>query len=488
MRRRDVLRVGGWATVGAVGAALTGEAAAHPTPDGAGTERAGGGAAHVEGGFEPLGRLPLAGAKELVVDGDVAYVAATDGFATVDVSDPADPTLLAERRGLLADLPDGPLEMVYDGKAGGDYYAVGAPGRERDGALNAVAVYDVSDPADPERVLARETEFHHHNLDVDGGTLYLCGNDGDRNPLVCVDVDSGEELGRWSVVDADGRWGDVDPQLRELHDVWVEDGVAHCAYWNAGTWLVDVGDPTDPSPLTSLRGLDPDEQAAIDGEEALRGARFGLPGNDHFVRPWRAAPGATGAAESTDGLVALNEEAWGLEADAPASDLGGVELWDVERGERLGRVEAPPTEDATHGGVWTTSHNFAFVGDYLYTSWYRGGVKLHDASDPTAPRAVAHWRDDATTDFWTAQRADGCVVASSWRDHSREDPVANAAVYTFPTPDDLDSSDGGSHTTDDSNSTDDGTGAPTGGAGAGPGLFAGGTALGAAAALARRLL
>ena len=473
MRRRDVLRAGGWATAGLAGATSVGRAVAHPAPDDAGEAADDG--PHATAGFEPLGRLPVAGAKELVVDGDVAYVAATDGFATVDVSEPAAPTLLAERRDLLADLPGGPLEDIYDGKVGGDHYAVGGPGRGRDGALYAAAVYDVSDPADPERVLARETEFFHHNLDVDGGTLYLCANDGGRNPLVCVDVDSGAELGRWSVVDADERWADVDHRLRELHDVWVEGGVAHCSYWNAGTWLVDVSDPTDPAPVTSLRGLDPAEQAAVDDEESLQRARFGLPGNDHFARPWRPRPGAVG--EDDGGLLALNEEAWGAEADAPTSDLGAVELWDVDAGERLARIEAPPTEDATYGGVWTTPHNFAFVGDYLYTSWYRGGVKLHDVSDPADPRELAHWRDAATTDFWTAQRADGCVVASSWRDHSTEDPQANAAVYTFPTADDLDP-DGG---------TGAGTSADADGDGAGPGLFAGGAALGVAAALARRL-
>jgi len=447
MRRRDVLRAGGAAVAGAAVAADA--------------------TATANDGFRPVGRLPLARAKELVVDGDVAYVAATDGFATVDVADPADPTLLAERRGLLSAHPDGPLEAVYDGKVGGDRYAVGGPGRDGTEEFRAAAVYDVSDPADPAHVLTHETDFYHHNLDTDGETLYLCGNDGDRNPLVCVDVASGAELGRWSVLEEDDRWADVDPHLREMHDVWVEDGVAYVAYWNAGTWLVDVSDPADPTPLDSLRGLNPAEQAEIDGDEAVRRARFGLPGNDHFAMPQRGGDGD---------LLALNEEAWGESADAPVSDIGGVELWDVAREERLARIEAPPTDDATYGGVWTTPHNFALVGDHLYTSWYRGGVKVHDVSEPTRPELVGHWRDSGTTDFWTAQRADGCVVATSWRDHSADDPEAAAAVYTFPAPEDVPVA---------------GTGTESGAVadGAGGGLLAGaaGMGLGAGlAALARR--
>jgi hypothetical protein len=445
MRRRDALRAGGAALFG--GTLATGRAGGHDDPTaGATAESPDGEPEAATGGFEPLARLAVPGAKELVVDGTTAFVAATDGFATVDVADPADPTLLAERRDPLADHPDGPLRAVYDGKVGGDHYAVGGPSNESTQGLRAAAVYDVSAPAAPERVLAYETDFYHHNLDVDDGTLYLCGNDGDRNPLVCVDVDTGEELGRWSVLDEDERWADVDPLLREIHDVRVADGVAHVANWNAGTWLVDVADPASPETIAGLRGLDPGAQATISGAEAVREARFQLPGNDHFAMPRRRERRERPA----DGdLLALNEEAWGSSPDATVGDLGGVEIWDAASEERLSRIEAPPTEDATYAGVWTTPHNFDFVGEYLYTSWYRGGVKVHDASDPAAPAEVAHWRDSETTEFWTVQRAEGCLVASSWRDPSADAPEAGAAVYTFPTPEDLPAGADGTATEDD---------------------------------------
>ncbi|PSQ35915.1 hypothetical protein BRD05_04185 [Halobacteriales archaeon QS_9_70_65] len=160
--------------------------------------------------FEPLGRLSVPGAKELVVDDGIAYVATTDGFATVDTSDPAEPTLLAERRSLPADHPDGPMAGVQDGKLHGDRYAVAGPANPLDDVPRAAVVFDVSDPAAPERVLVHETPFYDHNVDLDDETLSLCGNDGDRNPLVCVGLGTGETVGRWSVVDADDRWADVD--------------------------------------------------------------------------------------------------------------------------------------------------------------------------------------------------------------------------------------------------------------------------------------
>jgi hypothetical protein len=449
MRRRDALRAG-CAAVLPLAAGRPGAQTATEAGDGA---------------FEALGRLPLPGAKELVVDDGITYVATTDGFATVDTTDPAAPTLLAERRDLLADHPDGPLADVFDGKVGGGHYAVAGPGDPLADVPYAALVFDVSDPAAPERVLAHETEFFHHNLDTDGETLYLCANDGDRNPLVCVDVGTGEELSRWSVVDADDGWADVHPSLRQLHDVRVADGVAYCAYWDAGTWLLDVSDPANPTPLATLRGRDVETLAAIDSDAALREAQFSLPGNDHFAVPRRGVDGP---------LVALNEEAWGTDEDATSAALGGVELWDREADERLSRIEPPPTDDPTYAGTWTTAHNFDFVGDRLYTAWYRGGVRVHDVSDPASPEELAHWRDSATTDFWTAQGAGDHVVASSWRDFSAENPEEGAAVYTFPT-------------VETSTPTPAATGTdPTVDDGAGLGVLAGAAGLGLAA-LARRL-
>jgi len=456
MRRRDALRVG-CATLLPVSAVRTTAARTETKTE-------------ADEAFEPLGRLELPGAKELVVDDGIAYVVTTDGFATVDTTDPSDPVVLAERRELLPEHPDGPLTRILDGKLGGDRYALAGPGDPLDGVPYAAVVFDVSDPAAPEQVLAYETDFFHHNLDTDGETLYLCANDGVRNPLVCVDVETGEEVGRWSVLDADDRWADADPSVRQLHDVWVADGVAYCSYWEAGTWLVDVSDPSDPTAIVGLRGRDPAELAGVESGSELHEARFALPGNDHFAMPQR---------DADEPLVALNEEAWGIDEDATAAALGGLELWDRNAEERLARIDAPPTEDPTYGGAWTTSHNFDFVGDRLYSAWYRGGVRIHDVSEPAAPRELAHWRDSATTDFWTAQGAGDHVVASSWRDFSRKDPEEGAAVYTFPAmrP---------TQPPDESTGTGTGPGDPADETGAGPGAVAGVAGLGLAA-LARRL-
>jgi len=388
--------------------------------------------------YAPLGRVTVEGAKEAVVDdgGETVFVAASDGFATVDVSDPADPRVLAERRDLLAGREDGPMRQLFDADVDGDRLAVAGPANPAN-TPNAVLVYDVSDPSAPDRLAVHERDHPIHNVTLRDGVAYLTGNDGERNPLVLLDDESGAELGRWSLLDADEQWEDVAPILRVLHDVTVNDERAYLAHWDAGTWVVDVSDPTDPTTATRIRGRAPDELADISGND-VRHEQTERPGNDHF------------ATVNDDGtLLGIGMEAW----DSPDTDAeggpAGVELWDVsslDAPERLATIDPPPTSDPSFDGVWTTSHNFAFRGDRLYTSWYRGGVRIYDVSDPSAPELTRSWRSTDRASFWAAQAARpgeffvassvGSAGALPSQFGTPEDGgvVEPASIYTFPDP------------------------------------------------------
>lgn len=433
MRRRDVLRVGGTVL-------FAGTAGAHGTPTGTetgtatGTGGTPGGVTATPPGYGPLGRVNLPKAKEAVVgqDGTTVFVAVTDGFAVVDASDPAAPRVIHENRSVLADVDDGPLVQVFDVKVDGDRLAVTGPANPAgDGVLRAVAVYDVSDPGAPERVSYHRTKRFNHNCFIEDGVVYLPGNDFDPeepNALLTVDAETGDELGRWSIADVEPGWTDVNFDLWVIHDVWVGDGIAYLAHWDAGTWMVDVSDPTAPELVAKVRGRPPSAFAGLSDGEARRESAE-PPGNDHFVQPCE------------DGnLVAVGVESWDVTTDDETGGPGGIHLYDVStptEPEKLAFVAPPPTSDPTLGGVWTTSHNFDLVDDRLYTSWYRGGMRVFDVSDPASPELLAAWRDSATTSFWTAQRADGFVVASSRQDPSietRAERRNGAAIYTFPNP------------------------------------------------------
>jgi hypothetical protein len=444
MRRRGFLRAVGSlgsaaAGVAVGGVASTGRVEGHPGP------------------YDPYGSIDVAGAKEAVVDPDagVAYLATTTGYAAVDVSVPDRPELVTDVREPLADREGGPLRGIFDVKldtTDPTTLAVAGPANPRRGAIAGLLVVDVTDPADPVEAAFHPTEFPIHNCFVRDGLAYLTANDGARNPIVILDVTTGETVGRWSVLDENEAWAAVPGGLRSVHDVFVAGDRAFVALWDAGTWILDVSDPASPMLQGKVDVPAPEPLAALDDAAARRRATL-PPGNHHYV-----------ATDGSGTLLGVGRESWGFRADEPtatpradvaANDTApdgtasrtagadadyvggpsGIDLWDVSDPEEpapLATVPAPASPDPSYGGVWTTAHNFELAGDVLYSSWYRGGVKRHDVADPTAPQQESWWRDPESASFWTARLAapgerEGFFVASSMAVGD-----TSAGLYTFP--------------------------------------------------------
>lgn len=358
--------------------------------------------------FGPAGRLAVPGVREAVTDADgtTAYLAVGDGIAVVDVTDPAAPSLLAEVRGLLADRDDGPMVQVADVAVSGDrLLAAGPRGRPDAVVPRGVAVFDVSDPASPERVGFHARDGPTHNVALDGRTAYVAGNPVAGGPLTVAELAGGDltPVAEWSPTAVDARWSRVEGGLYGCHDVTVRDGVAYAAFWDAGAWLLDVGDPTSPEPVARLGGSDPGALARVPDRAAFTGV-LELPGNAHHVR--------TNAAGD---VVAVGREAFDLTETERPGGPGGITLWDV--GDRAApeplSTLAPPAPERPERFGTLTAHNFGWRGDRLYTAWYGGGVRVYDLADPAAPRLLASWRDPADT-FWTAvPAAEGFVAAST---------------------------------------------------------------------------
>jgi hypothetical protein len=415
----------------------------------------------------PLGSVTVEGATEaVVVDAQTVFVAATDQFVAADIADPASPTLLYESGDVLGEYADGPLTEIWDVAVDGEELLVVGPAHGDSADLAAAVLFDISDPAAPERTAVYEIDSALHNADLVDGLAYLTANGLDGKPLVIVDMGAGAERGRWALRDAETAWTEVPEQLRTLHDVTVADGVAYLAHWDAGTWLLDVADPADPTVLSSIRGRDPAiladvEDAGVEGRE--------LSGNDHYA-----------LVNDAGTLLAVGAEAWASDADADTGP-GGISLFDVTdptlpREQAV--IEAPPTPDPTRDGVWTTAHNFSFAGNYLYAAWYQGGVTVHDIADPAAPRELYHWRDADRAKFWTAHRAvpGESFIASSW-EHPAEDGPGE--LFTFPDPVPATAATPTAQPVDGTAQTSGGTGA-----GAGPVTVLGGLAVATWQALA----
>ena len=428
MRRRALLRwTAGAGAFGALGTLASGGVS--------------GRTADRQSSFEPLGAVNVPKAKELVVDppGAYAYVATTDGFAVVDLSDPTSPEVVFEQADIGADHEGGPVRQIFDVKLDAANDLLVATGAAQgSGRLDGAAVFDVSDPTAPERVVFFETPFFNHNCDVDDGVVYLCGNDFERNGIVAHDARTGERLGDWSIVSVDERWQDVSFGNWNLHDVHVSDGVAYLAQWDAGTWMVDVSDPTAPELVARVRGRSVETFLDMASDESRRES-IEPPGNDHFAAP-----------DPSGDLLGISVESWDA-GDDGSGGPGSVHLYDVsdpQNPTKLSALLPPETDDPSFSneGNWTTSHNFEFRDGLSYTSWYNGGVRLHDISDPTSPRLLGAWRSENTS-FWSAQAAtDEFFVASSRRDPTVNNPRQGAAVLTFPVVQEQVSTPGGTET------------------------------------------
>lgn len=373
----------------------------------------------------PSGSIPVAGATEAVVDDDGVhvYVAVGTGLVVVDVSDPATPSVVAERRELLADREEGPIEQYWDVDVSGDRLVLVGPANANDDVPMGVVVFDVSDPADPALERFVETDHGIHNAALDAATVYATGTGLERQPVVAYDATTGEELGRWSVLDVDPAWGEVAPLVRNCHDVHAAGDRLFVSLWDAGTWVVDAGDPGSMRAVGRLDGRPRAALADLSGE-ASAAAVPEMPGNHHNAVNHSERP-----------LVAVGHEAFDNPETERIGGPAGIGIWDVSTLEDPERVATlrPPTLD---GEANSTAHNFGWRGDRLYASFYRGGVRVYDLSDVSSPRVLGEWRDPDDASFWTARPARDGFVGSSKRIEVGDRTVSEAEVYVFPEPGD----------------------------------------------------
>ena len=387
-----------------------------------------GASARTQDGFSPTSKTPVPGASEVVVgdDGTTVYAAAWDALAVVDCSDPASPTVQS-RTAVTAD--GEALGSLQDVAVSGDRALVaGPPGGARAGQAAGAALVDVSDPANPTQVAAIPTTHAVHNVFLDGTTAYLTGTGAEGEPLLIYDVsdDSPQQLGSWSVFSENLGWDEVrNPGFYNCHDVYVQNDRAYVAYWDAGTYVLDVSDPANPSVDTHVGGIDPESVAEKSFREAIQ-----LPGNSHYVRP------------TPDGeVLAIGREAFDVSDDEDRySAPGGIAIYDTTGSEptHVTSLKPPTVENDAGEEISATAHNFGFRGRTMYASWYSSGVRVYDLSDPANPTLLGAWADADEASFWTARPFDEGFVASSMHTPSASQAenqnYGSAELYAFPEP------------------------------------------------------
>lgn len=304
-------------------------------------------------GISLVGELGGDRAYDLAVDGTHAYVVGPDGFAVIDVTDPAHPTRVAALDGQYND-----VEVVH---GGGKTVAYLSPINN-----NGTAIIDVTDPAHP--VHAGGIPAYSHTVYITRETtpprLYL-GNYSEKvpvyditNPLVPVLVAS---------VPIGGSGPDAG-----IHDIHVDGTRIYANKTTDGMVAVDVASGfATPTELGRIR-------------------------TSYSHATWSGVAGGKKIAIHGDEGMTPND--------------GGAFLRVIDADETSPTFMKQIARYQTRSSVGI--HNMILVGDRAYIAYYQDGVRVLDLSTPTQPREVAHYNtfDVATAPGEAFEGALGLVL------------------------------------------------------------------------------
>lgn len=353
---------------------------ASPADDGATTAPAGGGAAsdevdlgrrsHGSGGAPHLtliGQADAPGGYALRVHEGRAYVATfttAEGVSVFDVSDPTSPVHLGGT-------PPGTLARSVDVLDYGATVAVAISTGDR------LEVWNLTDPANATRLASLSFGSHNVVVHPDAKVVYNARNvwDGVGGAMEIVNASDPanvhlDHVWTFPLLAEDG----THVRNQGCHDltVWPEAGRAYCAAYEQ-TLILDVTDPLHPTVLTAITN------------PLITSHHTAFPILNHTV--------LVIGDEWADNLM------WGCLGhpvpDAPQAPAGVLWLYDLttDKPEMMSYVGAPPATPEpwllTHGvNAMCTSHNGQELGagtGLIAYGWFKAGLLLIDASDPTAP-------------------------------------------------------------------------------------------------------
>lgn len=372
------------------------------------------------------------------------------GWSIVDVTDPSTPELVRFVEGpsntmtKQIQVADGKMVTALERPKSG----AGVPGGPKfdpsDSYKAGVAIWDVAtDPTDPQLLSehligGRGT---HRNFYPGGDYVYCCASPEGWEPtredptvdpvknfylsvLDISDPESPVEVGEWMAPGQDPD-SDVEPETSYFHGpAYVEEDRAYLSYGRAGMVVLDVADPTEPTLVTQLR--------------------FGPLGSYNGTHSAVPVPG-------TD-LVAVNSEA--VSEETPLEREGDplqytflVDVSDERDPGFVGRtpvgprvVSSMPTPvpgaaldyDTYHEKPgWFGPHNQHHPrgeparlqsSEFLFVTYFNGGLRVFDISEPLAPREVGYYVPTAPDDLIGRSRSEGMQF---------EDVLVDARGYAY---------------------------------------------------------
>lgn len=347
--------------------------------------------------------IRVVGHSDLGGRGDAMHVGLKDGFAfvghmgdagtaIVDVRDPARPRFVTR-------IPAAPNTHAHKVQIQGDILLTNREliPRHSPPHLAGLAVHDIADPTRPRQIgwwpcggigVHRMTWW-------DGPLAYVTAGDDaiDRQFLVILDLTDPSrptEISRWwAPGQARGEPNPWDDTWRvNLHHAIVRDGLAYCAWWDEGIFILDVRDPATPR-LVAHTNLGHDVARATHTVCPLPGRSIALTTEE------RITDGCAGVAPNVR-LLDIADPANPTILSTfpiPAGDY-------CERGGRFGPHNIHEPQPGT-----------LIDGSTVYLTYFSAGLRVFDVSDPARPTEIAAYVPDPPPGRPTAQLNDILVGA-----------------------------------------------------------------------------
>ncbi len=322
------------------------------------------------------------------------------GVAIVDATDPADPTRVATLQN-----PAGTSAedvVVYTADDGRDIAVAGLQwcggSRYDTAAERGLMLWDVTEPSEPEQIGylktacctrgVHEFEVERHangrtyayatvptsrypDANVPGGYRDVNG-EGDFRLIDITNPAEPVQVADWGIQDvggpfSDGQGCDADPNYGHGAEPSDDGTIVFLSYWDSGFIALDVSTPS--APVFKGRTTYP---ATADGDAH-----------------------SSSYDDARKLLFSADEDFCKNSGPATEPGYGFLRVWDyanLAAPKQIGefRSESSLGLGAQGSGDFTL-HNALVVGTDVYSSWYSGGVRVIDASDPEDLEEVAYF-------------------------------------------------------------------------------------------------
>lgn len=325
-------------------------------------------------GFEQIGRLDLPGGGQVTVEGNYAFVGhmgPPNGTSIIDVSDPRHPRVVTT-------LQVPPHTHSHKVRVQGNVMLVNYEqfGRLDPEFRGGMKVFDVSNKAKPVEIAF---------FQCDGGGMHRFAYDGDYayispqvhgwfgNIMMIVDMRDPrkpQEVSRWWMP---GQWiaGGEKPTWQgarhRCHHPLRLGNRLYTSYWHGGFVILDIDDITKPKKVSGLDWSPPypcPTHTALPIPHEIRGRKF---------------------------MVVTDEEVSDRLAPTPNAFLWVVDITDETNPVPVSTFRVPHDKPFDKE-CWFGAHQpqEQVEGNVLFVTWFGGGLRAVDISDPYAPREIGH--------------------------------------------------------------------------------------------------